>query len=348
MTTGSRVFGSPTGDYYYVKTWSGSDGKYSMVFGQPVLNWHPYTMTTHLKQRRMSPYNRYIDSWTGDGPNALSASEENVLLGRLMTAIRGTDFNGSVASATLHQSVDTVLTTLTRFGRCAASLRRGNFHDAARLLGVDHPRGWPRHSRAPTSRDVAARWLELQYGWLPLLSDTYDGWQAVNEVFKGPRKITASASFTHRESKTIGAPAYSANEVMQMTLKVKYIHEMTEQMSSARQLGLEQPLSVAWELLPWSFVVDWFIPIGTYVSNLEQIPRLSGTTMKSSMKSFHITGTGNSALTRGATLQHTGCYYNRTSVASLSVPFPDFSGVSGVASGNRIANAIALCRQRFA
>lgn len=34
------------------------------------------------------------------------------------------------------------------------------------------------------------------------------------------------------------------------------------------QLGLVNPASLAWELIPWSFVVDWFIPIGPLLSVL--------------------------------------------------------------------------------
>lgn len=29
------------------------------------------------------------------------------------------------------------------------------------------------------------------------------------------------------------------------------------------------PQSIAWELTPWSFVIDWFIPIGNYLNNLD-------------------------------------------------------------------------------
>lgn len=36
----------------------------------------------------------------------------------------------------------------------------------------------------------------------------------------------------------------------------------------------KQPLVTAWELTPWSFVVDWFIDIGAWVQTLQ--PRLSG------------------------------------------------------------------------
>jgi hypothetical protein len=34
------------------------------------------------------------------------------------------------------------------------------------------------------------------------------------------------------------------------------------------QLGLLNPLSFAWEITPWSFVVDWLIPIGPVLSAL--------------------------------------------------------------------------------
>ena len=34
------------------------------------------------------------------------------------------------------------------------------------------------------------------------------------------------------------------------------------------QLGLLNPVSLAWELVPWSFVVDWVLPIGSVLSAL--------------------------------------------------------------------------------
>jgi hypothetical protein len=39
----------------------------------------------------------------------------------------------------------------------------------------------------------------------------------------------------------------------------------------AAQLGLTNPVSLAWELLPFSFVVDWAWPLGDYFSNLDAL-----------------------------------------------------------------------------
>jgi hypothetical protein len=35
------------------------------------------------------------------------------------------------------------------------------------------------------------------------------------------------------------------------------------------QSGFTNPVSLAWELLPFSFVVDWFLPIGPYLESLD-------------------------------------------------------------------------------
>lgn len=35
------------------------------------------------------------------------------------------------------------------------------------------------------------------------------------------------------------------------------------------RFGLLNPLSVAWELMPLSFVADWFLPIGSYLSGFD-------------------------------------------------------------------------------
>jgi hypothetical protein len=41
------------------------------------------------------------------------------------------------------------------------------------------------------------------------------------------------------------------------------------------QFGLANPLSLAWEILPYSFVVDWMLPIGPWLSNLDYTNGLS-------------------------------------------------------------------------
>jgi hypothetical protein len=39
--------------------------------------------------------------------------------------------------------------------------------------------------------------------------------------------------------------------------------------ASLGAMGLTNPLLIAWELLPWSFVVDWFLPVGKFVENMD-------------------------------------------------------------------------------
>ncbi len=50
---------------------------------------------------------------------------------------------------------------------------------------------------------------------------------------------------------------------------------MREALATQRSLGLTDPYSVAWDLLPFSFIADWFIPIGTYLDNYNIIPNIS-------------------------------------------------------------------------
>ena len=41
------------------------------------------------------------------------------------------------------------------------------------------------------------------------------------------------------------------------------------------QLGLTNPLLVAWDIIPFSFVVDWFIPVSTYLKRYNDMAGFS-------------------------------------------------------------------------
>lgn len=61
------------------------------------------------------------------------------------------------------------------------------------------------------------------------------------------------------------------------------------QLSQLQQLGLTNPALVAWELVPFSFVFDWFISVGQY---LQGITALHGVTILKAMQSYeeHVVG----------------------------------------------------------
>lgn len=54
--------------------------------------------------------------------------------------------------------------------------------------------------------------------------------------------------------------------------RIKFHYRVdNEILRTLSQLSLTNPLEVAWELVPFSFVVDWMLPIGDYLSNMSAL-----------------------------------------------------------------------------
>jgi hypothetical protein len=147
----------------------------------------------------------------------------------------------------------------------------------------------------------------------------------------------------------------------QDTYRMSYIYELYEEMSFERNLGLTDPLSVAWELIPYSFVVDWFVPIGTYLDNLNAIPKLIGRFLTIQTRRQRGIDTENAKLKLPLfiggipVVKQVGAFprdthrvtdETRTFSTSLSPPLPSFD-LRGAIHGRRIWNAISLAQLRF-
>lgn len=143
------------------------------------------------------------------------------------------------------------------------ALRRGRIRDAANLLGVRKPR---------SVKSLSGAWLEWQYGWKPLLSDIYGASEKLREVREGRslpivRVVRQVRAYSSNPSSSGSYPTYKGgcNVIVRALAFYKVEDNFARQLST---LGLINPLEIAWELTPWSFVVDWFLPVGNWLTAL--------------------------------------------------------------------------------
>lgn len=353
MTAGvigsTSSFGYGPGGFY--RSWSGTDGKVETVDGRKRDKWNPYTVTrrsysqtlTHWTSNPNYPiyfYNIYSNPtfashWTD--------SDELALQGKLVSKVRGHDFNLAVNVAQGRQLVDMVVNNLGKFRKAIRALKHGDFSTASRALGSS-----PKISKL-NSKDISGRWLELQYGWLPVLSDTYEAAKAFEVISKyrtSRIRVTRNKFGTYNASQSTS----SYDAIGKYWLGKQIVYEMTEQLSAPRSLGLADPLSVIWEIIPYSFVIDWFLPIGSYLDNLSVIPTLEGrflttailkyrsevSTVKFSYPDFF-----------PGKARYSISDLSRSVSTSLTTVRPSFVPLPRALSGKRIYNAVALTHQAF-
>lgn len=158
---------------------------------------------------------------------------------------------------TLHtrqQTVDMVSEKVSAIAKMARAVRRGNVRELKRLFG-----------KRPHREDIPGRWLEYQYGWAPLLSDIY---MLINEPPAPPPyrcigRARANLSLPKPDGYSDGWYGYTYRCVTCARVRVK-----NPPSKFLTEYGVTNPALIAWEAMPYSFVVDWFYPVGSYLENL--------------------------------------------------------------------------------
>lgn len=291
-------------------------------------------------------------NWSGaNAPPVFDANDQLKLVNKLKAQIRGSDFNLAVFLGEGHQTVKMITSTAIKIAAAGMMARKGRFADAARHL--TEARGNNFFGRA--KKTGANSWLELQYGWLPLLSDVKSGAEQLAHILHYPKTKTYRAR--HLKRVKYSAAKFSWNWAdAYCTVSRQIIAHITEPEGTLSVSGLIDPELVAWELLPFSFVADWFIPVGDYLEARAFSRRLSGTfvtTDKSTKYCRNITEQvrdptepkGHNVAANTASMRVTNL--TRSISTTLSVPFPTVKPVSQALSWRHMLNAIALTAQVF-
>jgi len=196
----------------------------------------------------------------------------------------------------LAESKRTVTSAAESVGNVAHALimvKRGKLRDAAQLLGIPNHK-WSKKplnlSKVRIGKDmtkvqktIANRWLEIQYGWKPLISDIYaviDGIKNRQQADKPERFSVVSNQEQQDESVTSGQ--FRLNGIWQIITRISHkcrVHlDYALDDTTVRYLnrrGLLDPAGIAWELMPYSFIIDWFLPIGDWIEAVQASRGLS-------------------------------------------------------------------------
>jgi hypothetical protein len=139
-------------------------------------------------------------------------------------------------------------------------LRRGRFRDFLRTFGID-PKRRDRNKISNLSNAASNLWLEYSFGWKPLTQDIWDG---VNAIGQPVPAGTVSGSGFQKVDATYKSRWYT--QTVRGKGYVKYgadVYVENPNLYLLQQLGLANPLEIAWELVPFSFMVDWVFDVGT-------------------------------------------------------------------------------------
>lgn len=294
-----------------------------------------------------------LPSWT--------ANDEINIINKLAEEIRGGSFNLGVFLAEGGEALDMIANSATRIYRAYRFVKRGKIPEAIREL-VGHrdqsfKKGFNDDFRRREQRsldDVSGNWLQLQYGWKPLLGDIQRGAkQLANRLY-----LPFTRKYRVRVSKSAITPntptgtyriAYASS-----VRRHQIIAYVTEEESIPQLIGLTDIELVLWERTPFSFVADWVVPIGDYLSARAAVKRLKGqfvytkTTIKTCKGvTCDPVNYGYAIYTRSVNADLLGrqVTVDRQVLSQLAVPMPEVQPLFKVASLGHCLNALALLAQ---
>lgn len=232
-------------------------------------------------------------------------------------------------------------------------LRKGRWKEAVASLGLS-PSRW---HKTLGQRSMQQAWLELQYGWLPLLSDIHGGIQVANDILSNAQHHSYAKRQLTNTLWTYGLTSGGPSQFLSPQIKtegytsvdVRYNFRVSNtNLAFLNSLGVLNPLYTVWVALPFSFVVDWFLPVGDWLQSLSStlgLQFIDGYITQRSWGSAEVTATSinvpNKKLEFGTTTATAGlCRITRDALTvwPWPVPYIRFPFSSDV----RVANAIAL------
>lgn len=199
------------------------------------------------------------------------ANLEAIAVNRLLAQLRDNSFELGVSLAELGQTAEFVNGACKRTALFYTHLRKGKVKRAFQEAGFLPKKG---HKLRDTAGNA---WLEHSYAVRPLLADVHGAAKLLESGIERETGDFVISGYAHKVfddsgKVKVGFP-FNGNRSIHMTAKASVrcacVARVTNPgLVALDALGLYNPLTVAWEKVPFSFVVDWFLPVGAFFETL--------------------------------------------------------------------------------
>lgn len=252
--------------------------------------------------------------------------------GKLVGKVKNLQQGWGETIATRKQGFEMILHRVGALTTAVRKLKKGDIPGFAKALGV------PARRARSKVKNASSLWLEYHFGWEPLYKDIYTGCKILSaDIPSGT--IRGVGVEEVRETRGSHISNTYRGRVVAVLQGDYYVDNPNKYLLN--QLGVINPVSVAWELVPFSFVVDWFIPVGQFLGGLTDFYGVGRRNEFTTTASFieADTLTYYSMFDPPAFMKSHAVNVNRT--LGISVPKPTFKLFRGF-SVTRGATAIAL------
>ncbi|DAD50796.1 maturation protein, partial [ssRNA phage SRR5466364_1] len=311
----------------------------------------------------------YIRSWQffnslpGPIPTLSTSSVENQALGNFLSAAvdKQRPFTGGVFLGELKETLNMIRNPFRSLRSLFTEYLKLGLSRQKRVRRIIRTKASPKRKRALISRLVkvqADAWLELKLGVMPLISDIENAVKAYDLFVRKPRFLhaygkaeeTFSSTFTSFSETVPSLWAIDTSRVDKVFANAKYSGTFKVAIDSDRTLSAEGEIGrilglrvsdfvpTLWELVPYSFVFDYFTNIGTILNGYHALtyqwvyvnkslkvtssrrvqPRLNLARMKASFGSRPC-----NPIVLASNASEIETYRYTRGRASLSVPWPD-------------------------
>lgn len=192
----------------------------------------------------------------------------------LLNKIKDQKIDLGTALVESRKTISHLADTAVSLYRFISHARKGRWGKAAKALGLDG-------KSVRSGKSVGNRWLEYQYAWRPLMADIQGSMEEIQKGFQSEAQLFSAVRNVTRAISPLDFPELTSTteygeRLAKESLKAKvYFRVSDAELRKLTGIGLLNPLQVAWETVPFSFMVDWLLPVGDFLEALDAVRGLT-------------------------------------------------------------------------